>query len=369
MQKSNMCKILAVGIIVLFIGVAVTPCIIGKEIPRLRIYNTCIEKSETNPNNGSLSGYVNDTFMNPIQGARVRVSFHGTFRQNYTDNSGYYHVTDIPICNCSKNCTASKEGFTTEEVWLSIYKNTTYDFILNTANHPPNAPDICGPIQFRVGEYVPFTFNAVDPNGDNVSYYIEWGDGTSDGWTSYQPSGTDKTFVHMWEEIPIYMRAKAKDYPYEAESNWTYKYFRGRSRNLADNSEDDCGCNEVSKSDLVKVERLLNRIEVYSKLLLVLARYNPEVLEDYEELSNMISTLKTLGLKDLICDLLWNIHLYCVNKYNFYNDELVAYLYEIGGLILVEIYVLTIQKPICGFWYEFATGIGAWIYTLRCESS
>jgi len=81
--------------------------------------------------NGSLSGYVNDTHMNPISGARVRVSFHGTYEEDYTDYLGYYHVTNIPICWCMKNCTASKQRYSTEEVWLSIDEDTTYDFALS----------------------------------------------------------------------------------------------------------------------------------------------------------------------------------------------------------------------------------------------
>jgi len=79
---------------------------------------------------GSLSGYVNDTYMNPIERARVRVYFHGTYEENYSDSSGYYHVTNIPICYCLKNATASKEGYKTEWVLLGITENTTYDFVL-----------------------------------------------------------------------------------------------------------------------------------------------------------------------------------------------------------------------------------------------
>ncbi len=79
---------------------------------------------------GSLSGYVNDTSMNPIEGARVRVYFHGIYEEDYSDFSGYYHVSNIPICNCTKNCTASKAGYNTEWVLLGISENTTYDFVL-----------------------------------------------------------------------------------------------------------------------------------------------------------------------------------------------------------------------------------------------
>ena len=80
--------------------------------------------------NGTLSGYVKDTSMNPIEGARVRVYFHETYEENYTDSSGYYHVTNIPICYCLKNATVSKEGYTTEWVLLAIDENTTLDFVL-----------------------------------------------------------------------------------------------------------------------------------------------------------------------------------------------------------------------------------------------
>ena len=80
--------------------------------------------------NGTLSGYVKDTSMNPIEGAKVRVYFHGTYEENYTDSSGHYNVTNIPICWCLKNTTASKEGYTIKWVLLAIGENTTYDFIL-----------------------------------------------------------------------------------------------------------------------------------------------------------------------------------------------------------------------------------------------
>jgi parallel beta-helix repeat protein len=114
-------KALAVGIIVLFIGMSVIPTT-----------GSIVVKRSTIPTfyDGSLSGYVNDTSMNPIERARVRVYFHETYEENYTDSSGYYHVTNIPICNCTKNATASKEGYRTEWVLLSIGKATFYDFVL-----------------------------------------------------------------------------------------------------------------------------------------------------------------------------------------------------------------------------------------------
>ena len=58
---------------------------------------------------------------------------------------------------------------------------------------------------------------------------------------------------------------------------------------ISNNESEECKeCNEISNADLVKVERLLDRVEVYSKLLLVLSRHNPEIKEISEELLNEI---------------------------------------------------------------------------------
>ena len=84
---------------------------------------------------GALSGYVTDIERNPIQGARIRVSFHDTYQESYSDAAGYYHVTDIPLCNCTKNSTCSKQGYNTEWVSLPIWENTTYDFLFTPTGH------------------------------------------------------------------------------------------------------------------------------------------------------------------------------------------------------------------------------------------
>lgn len=120
-------KGIALVVIVILISISVVPSI-GRTVDKTSTMSTSY--------NGSLSGYVNDTSLNPIEGARVRVYFHGTYEENFTDSSGYYKVTNIPICYCLKNCTASKEGYNSDWVWLGIAENTTYDFVLMPFNSP-----------------------------------------------------------------------------------------------------------------------------------------------------------------------------------------------------------------------------------------
>lgn len=102
----------------------------------LTIYGPVSSMSPSDPT-GNLSGYVTDTISNPLQGARVRVSFHETYEENYSDATGYYHVTNIPLCYCMKNATCSKPGYQNEWVLLSIGENTTYDFILTELGPDP----------------------------------------------------------------------------------------------------------------------------------------------------------------------------------------------------------------------------------------
>jgi hypothetical protein len=192
-------KLLVVGIILLFIGVSVSTST-GK-----------IDTVKTIMNDGSLLGIVNDTSGNPIEGALVRVHFHETFEEDYSDEDGYYHVTYIPICYCLKNATCSKDGYKTEWVLLSIVENTTHDFILTSGNQAPDAPFITGPQEGNPGDPLTFTFSAEDPDGDDVRIHIDWGDGITDT-TYYVQSGVDVEVEHTWSEDGTYdLTAYAED--------------------------------------------------------------------------------------------------------------------------------------------------------------
>ena len=54
-------------------------------------------------------------------------------------------------------------------------------------------------------------------------------------------------------------------------------------------SKEDCGCKEVDNRHLGILEKQLDRLEVYSKLLLVLSRDIPEVKEKCEEILDIIN--------------------------------------------------------------------------------
>jgi hypothetical protein len=96
------------------------------------------------------------------------------------------------------------------------YMGSAYVFI---NEKPPDPPTITGPASGKAGQPHNYTFNATDPNGDDVYYLIEWGDNLTSGWIGPYSSGHEMTQSHTWSKGTYTIKAKAKDI-YSYESDW-----------------------------------------------------------------------------------------------------------------------------------------------------
>jgi len=88
-------------------------------------------------------------------------------------------------------------------------------------NAPPNKPGIEGPHSGK--PRIEYTYVAVasDPDGDNVSYFFDWGDDTTSGWTEFVPSGVPVNRSHSWDNRGEYViKVRAKD-DYNLISEWS----------------------------------------------------------------------------------------------------------------------------------------------------
>ena len=95
--------------------------------------------------------------------------------------------------------------------WGTIYDMDLCFETYGRDNLPPNEPLITGPNSGKPGISYDYTFNAMDLDGDDVRYIIDWDDTTSDT-TDYVPSGTDVTVSHTWGTEGTYtIKAKAED--------------------------------------------------------------------------------------------------------------------------------------------------------------
>jgi hypothetical protein len=115
------------------------------------------------------------------------------------------------------------------------YKNNTDRYPLmepyNDDNLPPETPSIGGSKIGKVGVEYNYSFVATDPDGDNVYYYILWGDDTVSGWLGPYSSDKEISFSHVWLKKGVYtIKIKAKDINGLFSSQWgTLKIYMPRS--------------------------------------------------------------------------------------------------------------------------------------------
>jgi hypothetical protein len=148
---------------------------------------------ETSPNIGSVSG---NNEYNGTKTCTVSVLQYSTVYTWYV------------------NATDSGSGETTS----AVYFFTT----ISEENDPPDKPIIEGPVSGKTGNSYDYSFTAIDPNDDQVWYFIDWGDGSTTGWIG--PHGSGETIIqsHSWFFPNTYiLKAKAKD-QYDAEGEWEF---------------------------------------------------------------------------------------------------------------------------------------------------
>jgi len=97
-------------------------------------------------------------------------------------------------------------------------------YLTGGKNEPPSKPEINGPTRGKPCVEICFTFQSTDPDGDDVMYIIDWGDGNITETDFYQHS-VPVEVCHTWYEKGCYLfRCKAKDI-YGAESECIERLF------------------------------------------------------------------------------------------------------------------------------------------------
>jgi len=86
-------------------------------------------------------------------------------------------------------------------------------------NEPPNIPTIAGQIAGKPDVTYLYTFVTTDPDGDDVYYYVDWGDDTFEEWLGPFDSGDTASATHSWTQGTYTIKVKAKD-TLDDESEW-----------------------------------------------------------------------------------------------------------------------------------------------------
>ena len=131
---------------------------------------------------------------------------------NYTTFQGELWTIDIV------NCTSIFVGTFQDGVQI-----TCLSIPYNWANQPPSAPIVKGPKIGRARVEYEWTFFSTDPEEDNITYYIDFGDqcGGAEYYGPY-PSGEELVLAHTYPyQSTFIINALAID-NFGAQSNWTY---------------------------------------------------------------------------------------------------------------------------------------------------
>jgi len=76
----------------------------------------------------------------------------------------------------------------------------------------PQKPSISGPSSGRIGMSYSYSSSTIDPDGDNIYYWFDWGDGTNSGWKGPYSSGQTVIESHTWNIQGSYsIKVRSKD--------------------------------------------------------------------------------------------------------------------------------------------------------------
>jgi len=96
----------------------------------------------------------------------------------------------------------------------------------------PTIPTIQGPTSGEKGEELTYNTQSFDP-GNEVSYYVDWGDGDEQGWLGPYSSGEKIKISHTYNSEDIFViKVKAKN-QHDVESDWgTLSVSTPKSKNI-----------------------------------------------------------------------------------------------------------------------------------------
>jgi hypothetical protein len=87
-------------------------------------------------------------------------------------------------------------------------------------SNPPEKPVLTGLDRGSINQVYNLSIVTTEPDGEDVYYYIEWGDGQIDEWVGPYKSDTTIEITHQWNKKGTYtIKGKAKDIN-DVESDW-----------------------------------------------------------------------------------------------------------------------------------------------------
>ncbi len=162
-------------------------------------YDPPYNPPDTNQNptadaNGPYSGFIDEEITFNGSDSSDSDGTITNYTWNFGDNTTGYGVNPTHTYDTSREYTIVLT--VTDDDGAKDTNETTAEII--QPNIPPTDPVVVnGTQEGTINTTYEFTFMSTDDDGDNVSYYIEWGDDQTNE-TAFVPNGTQVTLNHTW---------------------------------------------------------------------------------------------------------------------------------------------------------------------------
>jgi hypothetical protein len=174
----------------------------------------------------SLSGHVKNSVTDQPIEAEINIKdidFPNDEEFFSEPSAGRYHLF-LPAGTYTIEFSAEKYITASHEVTITQNSAEIFDVALERITEPPEIPEISGPTTGFIGEDLEYSIITTDPDGDDIYYLIDWGDGTTTDWLGPFESGISANIIHQWNNAGNFeIKAKARDI-YFAESDLSEPY-------------------------------------------------------------------------------------------------------------------------------------------------
>jgi aminopeptidase YwaD len=165
--------------------------------------------------------YAEYTQLTLHHGGSIWGSDHNSFWDEGYDALFYFEYTETPYYHTAgDNMNHINASYAVKNIKLCL---ATLAELAEAGlkSNPPADPVLTGPTTGVINEMYTYAVVTTEPDGENVYYFIDWGDGTNSGWLGPYTSGQQASAQKSWSTAATYIvRAKAKDIN-QVSSGWS----------------------------------------------------------------------------------------------------------------------------------------------------
>jgi hypothetical protein len=172
----------------------------------------------TNGINTEYNAYIHLTLHH---GGSTWGSDHNSFWDAGYDSLFYFEYTETPYYHTSGDTIAhTNKTYAVKNVRL-ILATLAELAEAGLLSNPPGKPALSGPTTGVINDVYTFSAVTTEPDGEDVDYYFDWGDGTNSGWLGPYNPGQQMSTQKSWSAAAIYtVRVKARDINH-VSSEWS----------------------------------------------------------------------------------------------------------------------------------------------------